>query len=436
MTNDINKEEYLMILCRQLEFYFSDENLNKDRYLQKLINPHGWVLLSELKKFNRIKELNPSKDDLANAIIKSKILALDKETFSVKRNSSFKPSDDKSEHRTVYVENIPFSAKLEDIASRVGVFGQVKVLKFPKRQDGLLCGHGWIEFETQAEADAAVMGLKKHISTLWPRLTVMPKTLWNTMKKEVKYVSRGIQGGSLNIVAKEESTKTAFDLDKINGCLCRVEMVDPSCLISAVRVWVEHYALPCFVEFCQSSISTSRAVIVRFPNESECQYFIKNISGVNCLRLGANMPKVHLLNQYETLEYCNTRIIPHREEDRSRKRARSEERCDDYKRFKNERIESCPPENNFDQYRSDKRDSCEYINDHINEDNRTMEDKEKNEEIEKNIPEVHRRENNSKNDEKNIPEENKRESKNKVPTRIRSQEALLRRRNKRMAHIK
>jgi hypothetical protein len=40
-----------------LEFYFSDSNLNKDRFLKQKIaeNPEGWVALQVLATFNKVR---------------------------------------------------------------------------------------------------------------------------------------------------------------------------------------------------------------------------------------------------------------------------------------------------------------------------------------------------------------------------------------------
>jgi hypothetical protein len=40
-----------------LEFYFSDSNLNKDRFLKQKIaeNPEGWVALNVLATFNKVR---------------------------------------------------------------------------------------------------------------------------------------------------------------------------------------------------------------------------------------------------------------------------------------------------------------------------------------------------------------------------------------------
>ena len=60
-TEIITKNEKL---SNQIEFYFSDYNLPKDKYLLNLINQNenGWIGLNDLLRFNKVKEIS---NDLA-----------------------------------------------------------------------------------------------------------------------------------------------------------------------------------------------------------------------------------------------------------------------------------------------------------------------------------------------------------------------------------
>jgi len=44
-------------LCQQIEYYFSPENLIRDTFLRKKMDCEGFVLLSEICNFNRVKHL-------------------------------------------------------------------------------------------------------------------------------------------------------------------------------------------------------------------------------------------------------------------------------------------------------------------------------------------------------------------------------------------
>jgi hypothetical protein len=54
-------------LRRQIEYYFSVENLAKDSYLRGLMSPRGYVVLENLLSFRRIQQLTQSVDELTSA---------------------------------------------------------------------------------------------------------------------------------------------------------------------------------------------------------------------------------------------------------------------------------------------------------------------------------------------------------------------------------
>ncbi len=56
--NDKSKtEKFLDEIKNQLEFYFSDENLLNDKFMQERLKIHKGVSINEIFKFNKIKKL-------------------------------------------------------------------------------------------------------------------------------------------------------------------------------------------------------------------------------------------------------------------------------------------------------------------------------------------------------------------------------------------
>ncbi|WOL16792.1 la-related protein 1C isoform X1 [Canna indica] len=49
-------------LLKQIEFYFSEENLCRDVYLRKNMNKQGWVPISEIANFNRVQQMTKNID--------------------------------------------------------------------------------------------------------------------------------------------------------------------------------------------------------------------------------------------------------------------------------------------------------------------------------------------------------------------------------------
>ncbi len=91
---------------QQMEFYFSDSNLSKDRFLRQEIQvaPDGFVDLSVFLKFNKIRQLTSNQEIIAKALKKSELLEINQEKTHVRRRTEFvEPSQKKTDKRTIYV---------------------------------------------------------------------------------------------------------------------------------------------------------------------------------------------------------------------------------------------------------------------------------------------------------------------------------------------
>lgn len=75
-------------IMKQMEFYFSDANLSKDRYLGDLIKADPFVPLAEFLKFNKIRSLTQDVGDIVKAMKHSTFLELSEDKLKVSTNES------------------------------------------------------------------------------------------------------------------------------------------------------------------------------------------------------------------------------------------------------------------------------------------------------------------------------------------------------------
>lgn len=105
----------------QVEFYFGDYNLPKDKFLQtKTKENEGWVELDTLLTFNRMKSLTTDKEIITNALKQSKndIIEISEDNLKVRRNPQKPlPESFKTEflNRTVYVKGFPKDTTLDQL---------------------------------------------------------------------------------------------------------------------------------------------------------------------------------------------------------------------------------------------------------------------------------------------------------------------------------
>ena len=115
-------------LKKQVEFYFSDSNFRVDKFLKAKVaeDSDGYVALSVLLTFNRVKSMTSSVEEIAAAIENSDQLDLSTDRTCVRRAKPL-PSEDDSFARSVYIKGpFPTSTRLEALEAWLAQFGEVK----------------------------------------------------------------------------------------------------------------------------------------------------------------------------------------------------------------------------------------------------------------------------------------------------------------------
>lgn len=163
-----SQQNAIEILKKQLEFYFGDPNLSKDKFFRDLIakHPKGYVELKALLGFHKVGQIlnahniNKYEDRLnclRQAVNKAAILKLCKQSLRVKRRIPFDTNILKDTEfleevnsRTIYVENIPMYATQELVAKVFVKYGHILLVNIPKEAEGKKKrnkGFGFIEYE-------------------------------------------------------------------------------------------------------------------------------------------------------------------------------------------------------------------------------------------------------------------------------------------------
>lgn len=78
------KKQLYENILKQMEFYFSDANLTKDRFLGDLVKNDPYVPIEVFLKFNKIRSMTHDINDIAKAMKNSTILELSEDKWKVK----------------------------------------------------------------------------------------------------------------------------------------------------------------------------------------------------------------------------------------------------------------------------------------------------------------------------------------------------------------
>ncbi|XP_048323577.1 la-related protein 6A [Ziziphus jujuba] len=170
LTDDLKHK-----IIKQVEYYFSDENLPTDKYMMSLIkkNKEGFVPISVIASFRKMKKLMRDHLLIAAALRESSLLVVSSDGKKVKRLHPLPHTDIRDPKLcTVLVENLPEDHSVENIKKIFGEAGNIKNVsirdphapeessksnKAEKHVSSKL--HALVEYETVEAAEKAVATL-------------------------------------------------------------------------------------------------------------------------------------------------------------------------------------------------------------------------------------------------------------------------------------
>ncbi|RZC86817.1 hypothetical protein C5167_030163 [Papaver somniferum] len=180
-TNGLSEEISLKIV-KQVEYYFSDANLATTDHLIKFISkdPEGFVPMSIVASFKKIKALVSGHAQLASVLKKSSKLVVSEDGKKVRRQTPFTESDmEELQSRIIIAENLPEDHSYQNLMKVFSAVGSVKTIRTCQPQpsnggggasaasksgkgENMLYSnklHAFVEYETVELAEKAVAEL-------------------------------------------------------------------------------------------------------------------------------------------------------------------------------------------------------------------------------------------------------------------------------------
>ncbi|KAK3035399.1 hypothetical protein RJ639_032927 [Escallonia herrerae] len=173
-------EEATQKILNQVEYYFSDINLATTEHLMRFISkdPEGYVPISVVASFKKIKALVSSNSQLASVLRNSTKIVVSEDGKKVKREVPLTESDmDELQSRIVVAENLPEDHCHQNLMKIFLAVGSVKSIRtcIPQtsnggassasrtsKTDGMLLNnklHAFVEYESVELAEKAVAEL-------------------------------------------------------------------------------------------------------------------------------------------------------------------------------------------------------------------------------------------------------------------------------------
>jgi lupus La protein len=104
-------------ILKQVEFYFSDANLPRDRFLQEELkkSEEGWIALSVIGSFKRMQSLSTDMCVICDALKSSSLVEVSEDGLSVRRSVALPVEAADNMKTSVVVRGFPLESTLEDL---------------------------------------------------------------------------------------------------------------------------------------------------------------------------------------------------------------------------------------------------------------------------------------------------------------------------------
>ncbi|KAK6494013.1 la-related protein 7 [Huso huso] len=173
-------KQLLSDVKKQVDFWFGDVNLHKDRFLREKLEKSrdGYVDISMLTTFNRMKKLTTDVKLIARALKNSMVVELNLEGTKMRRRHALGEDPKNVNERTVYVELLPKNVThswLERVFTKCGNVVYISVPRYKSTGDPK--GFAFIEFETEAQAEKAIEMLNNPPEDASRKPGIFPKTV-------------------------------------------------------------------------------------------------------------------------------------------------------------------------------------------------------------------------------------------------------------------
>lgn len=217
-------------VAHQIEYYFGDHNLPRDKFLKEQLQlDDGWVTLETMLKFNRLKCLTTDTKVIIEALRKSKagLMEISEDKTKLRRSPS-KPLPEVNDeykdalmHKSVYIKGFPLETSLDDIQVWLKDKGNVENIQMRRTLEKKFKGSVFLAFDSEESAkkfiersDIKMYKENEMLILLREEYHAKKKLEWKTIKAaKVKHDKEEKQ--------KQADKEEMKSLDEQTGCLLK-----------------------------------------------------------------------------------------------------------------------------------------------------------------------------------------------------------------------
>jgi len=165
ILSDSDKETLNYRIVRQLEFYFGDTNLCRDKFMQTHIKENdGWFTWETMFKFKRLESLSTDQEVVCAALATSTtgLIEISEDKTKVRRNKDMPvPANindvfDAAQFRTAYAKPFPLKSELDKLQEKLEKYGVIDYIQMRRDVRKNFKGSVFIQFRNKEDCEAFV----------------------------------------------------------------------------------------------------------------------------------------------------------------------------------------------------------------------------------------------------------------------------------------
>lgn len=220
-------------ILKQVEFYFSNSNLPRDKFLRAETEKNeGWVAIEVIASFKKMQELTKDPGVVAEALRKSEsLLEVNEDGTQVRRTEPI-PADINLDPQSLYMKGFPQDYTMEQLqefmAKHIEGSEKVNCIRMRRLRDKTFKGSIFVEFDSPATAERVKSLELKAPTEAADALVVEMKADYDAKKKaeRAEWLAKKKAGNNDKKRAREgeegEGEKQEFKKDITLDCIVKV----------------------------------------------------------------------------------------------------------------------------------------------------------------------------------------------------------------------
>ncbi|XP_012275074.1 la protein homolog isoform X2 [Orussus abietinus] len=322
--------ELLQQIREQVEFYFGDVNMQRDKFLRAQTRlSDGWIPMSVMLRFKMLAALSTDMDVILKALESSELMEISEDRKSIRRSLKHPlPVYDEEykkaqEARTVYVKGFPLKeTTIEELKKFFGSFGpyeSVYMRKYQDKEKNLhFKGSVFVQFSTiQTAKEFMEKESIKYGENELIKKWVVDYTLEKLKERDERRLKKSEKKEKINNDkedSKEEEQETENDSGLPKGSILHISGMLPDCTRENIKeTLIEAGAVVAFIDFKKGDSKGW----VRLQGEDAAKPFVEKmidskitISGaeVTCRVLEGDEEKDYLIKVKEEMKNVRQKL--------------------------------------------------------------------------------------------------------------------------------